>query len=327
MNQFLVDIALPVPIDRTFTYIVSPELQSSVLTGKRALVPFGKKHLTGVIVALPSATNIRGLKPVTDILDTKPTFSHEMLLLTKWISEYYFTPWGEVLKAATPQGLSQESKKTVRLIAQDIEAILQVTKKSAPQRHAIIQALADYAPLTFAQVQRKSRTKSIHAVLSEMQQRGWISITEEIGKAKAKPKSERMAALTADGLKIFTDKTNTASFPVKQFFILEALKNETSSGISAVEINSFLKRHHGSLSSLKTLVKKGLVHISEHEVFRRSEYDPVEPPPEYHVECKPDSMLSTKLSGQHQRELLKHFFYMESPGAEKRRCISKQFAM
>ena len=88
MNQFLVDIAIPVPIDRSFTYLVPPELQPSVLPGKRVLVPFGKKHLTGVIVGLPAATDVRGLKPVTDILDTKPTFSPDMLLLTKWIGEY-----------------------------------------------------------------------------------------------------------------------------------------------------------------------------------------------------------------------------------------------
>ena len=279
MNQFLVDIAIPVPIDRTFTYLVPPELQPSVLPGKRVLVPFGKKHLTGVIVGLPAATDVRGLKPVTDILDTKPTFSPDMLLLTKWIGEYYFTPWGEVLRAATPQGLSQESKQTVRLVTQDIEALLQATKKSAPRQHAILQALADGAPLNLAQVQRKSHSKSIHAVLSEMHQRGWISIEEELERPKAKPKLERIVAFTDSGQRIFSDETSKASLSDKQLFLLEALWQEVSPEINAVEINSFLQRHHGSLSSVKTLVKKDLLHISEQEVFRRSEYEPTEPPP------------------------------------------------
>ena len=279
MQQFLVDIALPVPIDRTFTYLVSPELQPSVLPGKRVLVPFGKKYLTGIIVRLPATTDVRGLKPVTDILDTKPTFSPEMLLLTKWIGEYYFTPWGEVLRAATPQGLSQESKQTVRLVTQHIEVLLQATKKSAPRQHAILQVLAGGAPLNLAQVQRKSHTKSIRAVLSEMHQRGWISITEEIEKTKAKPKLERLVAITASGLKIFSDETTRASIPGKQLLILEALRQELSPKTDAVEINSFLQRHRASLSSLKTLGKKGLLQISEREIFRRSEYEAIEPPP------------------------------------------------
>jgi len=276
VQQLLVDITLPVPIDRTFTYLVPPELQSSAAPGKRVLAPFGKKHLTGVIVGLPATTDVRGLKPVSDILDTKPTFSPEMLSLTKWIAEYYFTPWGEVLRAATPQGLSQGSKKIVRLVTEDIEALLQATKKSAPRQHAILQALVDSAPLNLAQVQRISHTKSIHAVLNEMQQRGWISIEEELEKPKAKPKLERFVAITTSGLRIAADKTNTASLSDKQLFIIETLRKELSSEVNAVEINSFLQCHHGSLSSLKTLVKKGLLEILEREVFRRSEYEPAE---------------------------------------------------
>jgi primosomal protein N' (replication factor Y) (superfamily II helicase) len=280
VQQFLVDIALPVPIDHIFTYLVAPELQSSAVPGKRAIVPFGKKHLTGVIVACPTATDVRGLKPIVDILDTKPAFSPEMLSLTKWIAEYYFTPWGEVLRAATPQGLSQESRKTIRLIVQDIEAILQATKKSAPGQNAVLRSLANGVPLHLAQLQKKSRTKNIHAVLDEMQRRGWISIQEELAKPKAKPKLERIIAFTDNGLKILSDETRKASLTEKQLFLLEALRKEMSSGTETFEINSFLQRNHASLSSLKTLIKKDVLRINEREVFRRSEYEPVEPPPD-----------------------------------------------
>jgi primosomal protein N' (replication factor Y) (superfamily II helicase) len=278
LNQFFVDIALPVPIDHTFTYLVPPEFQSSALPGKRALVPFGKKHLTGVIVALPVVTEVQTLKPIVDILDTKPTFSTEMLSLTKWIGEYYFTPWGEVLRAATPQGLSQESRKTIRLTAQDIEVLLYATKKSAPRQHAILRALADGMPLNLAQVQKKSRIKGIHAVLDEMQRRGWISIEEELEKPKAKPKVERVVSFTDNELKKVLDETRRAFLSDKQLFLVEALRKELSPGTDVREVNSFLQRHHASLSSLKTLEKKGILKICKREIFRRSEYELIEPP-------------------------------------------------
>ena len=83
MQPFLVDIALYVPLDHTFTYLVSPELQSSAAIGKRAIVPFGNKYLTGVFVGMPATTTVSGLKPINDILDVKPTFSPELLALTK----------------------------------------------------------------------------------------------------------------------------------------------------------------------------------------------------------------------------------------------------
>ena len=197
MQPFLVDIALSLPIDHTFTYLVPPELQSFVAIGKRVMVPFGNKHLTGVIVGLPAATTVSGLKPVHDILDVKPTFSPELLALTKWIAEYYLAPWGEVLRAATPQGFSQESKKMVRLLAQNVEALLQTTKKSAPRQNAILSALKSGETLSFSQLQTKVRAKSIYAVVGEMEQRGWISVEEEIEKPKVKPKKERVVGFTA----------------------------------------------------------------------------------------------------------------------------------
>ena len=272
MQPFLVDIALYLPLDHTFTYLVSPELQSSVAIGKRAMVPFGSKHLTGVIVGLPATTNVQGLKPINDILDVKPTFSPELLALTKWIAEYYLAPWGEVLKAATPQGFSQESKKMIHLSAQNIDTLLQTTKKSAPRQHAILQSLKNGQTLTLSQLQIKARAKSIHTVVSEMQQRGWISVDEEIEKQRVKPKIEQVVNFTTVSKKILSDETTKAVFSSKQIFLIEALQKELTPESNTIEINSFLKKNNASLSSLKTLVKNGVLQISEREVFRRSEY-------------------------------------------------------
>ena len=280
MQQFLVDIAIYIPLDRTFTYLVPPELQSSVAIGKRALVPFGKKHLTGVIVGLPAATNVPGLKPVNDILDVKPTFSPELLALTKWIAEYYLAPWGEVLRAATPQGFSQESKKMIHLQAQNVEALLQTVKKSAPRQYAILQALKSGNTFSFSQLQTKAHAKSIHAVINEMQQRGWIFVNEEVEKPKAKPKIERTISFTANGIKVVSDETNRISLSSKQLLLIESLQKEITTETNKIGVNLFLKKNNASLSSLKTLVKNGILQISEREVFRRSEYEPDGPPSE-----------------------------------------------
>ena len=280
MQPFLVDIALHIPLDRTFTYLVPPELQSSVAIGKRAMVPFGNRHLTGIIVGLPASTNVPGLKPVNDILDVKPTFSPELLTLTKWIAEYYLAPWGEVLRAATPQGFSQESKKIIHLLTHHGETFLQTLKKSAPRQHAILHALKNSEALSFSQLQTKTRAKSIHAVVSEMQQRGWISVEEEIKKPKANPKRERVVSFTADGREVISDEIKRTSISSKQMFLLEALQKELTYETNTIGLHSFLKKHNASLSSLKSLVKNDILQISEHEVFRRSEYEPDGPPPE-----------------------------------------------
>jgi primosomal protein N' (replication factor Y) (superfamily II helicase) len=75
MNQTLVDIALPVPLDRIFTYLVPPELAGAVELGRRVLVPFGRKKLSGVIVGFPTSPPAHSLRPLLDVLDSRPTFS------------------------------------------------------------------------------------------------------------------------------------------------------------------------------------------------------------------------------------------------------------
>lgn len=272
MNQFLVDIALPVPLEQTFTYLVPPELQPQARPGCRALVPFGRKYLTGVIVGHPSQTKISGLKPVKDILDAEPTFSEEMLKLSRWMSEYYFAPWGEVLRAATPQGYALESKKTVRLLATDIEPLLASTIKSAPRQYAILKILEKEHEITVAQLQKRAKSKSLHAVLNEMLQRGWIAVEEHIQQSKAKTKFENIVFLTSDG-KAPSDK----KLPSKQAALLEEILQRSQSDDNPIPVDALLKQLRASLSSLKGLETKGLVKIAKREVIRASSYETDEP--------------------------------------------------
>ncbi len=280
MKQFLVDIAVPVPLDKTFTYIVPPELQPLAQTGSRVLVPFGKKKLSGVIVGFPAKAPVQALKSLLDILDAEPTFSEEMLKLTRWMSEYYFAPWGEVLKAATPQGLTIESTRHVHLTIDDIRPALEATKRAAPKQHAILSALEHSKDLTVSQLQKKTRTRSIHAVLQQMKQCGWVAL-EEIAKSQAKPKCERFVQLTdrgRDSIRKTTESTNGKSNHLrnKQLAVLRALAEAEE----AQHAQSVLKHVGASLSTLRTLEQKGLLTLTLREVVRESDYEPIEPPPD-----------------------------------------------
>lgn len=283
MPQFLADIALPVPIDHTFTYLVPPDLEPLAKIGSRVLVPFGRKHLTGVIVARPSTTTVKGLKAIRDVLDAQPAFSQDMLRLTKWIAEYYFAPWGDVLRAAIPQGLSQESRRVVRLIIPNASSVLESLKGSAPKQRAILQTLQERGSLTVAQLQKKTRTKSVHAALNELQQRGWIAVTEEIPRAKAKPKLENVVRLTATGNKFADGIIQPASdgevrLSPKQLMFLHELASGSKQQDDPVSVTSLLKKVGLSLSSLRSVEKKGLVEITSREVVRMSEYESWETP-------------------------------------------------
>ncbi len=274
MTQLLADIALPVPIDHLFTYIVPPHLAPYAKPGVRALVPFGKKRITGVLVSLPETTTVRGLRPLADVLDATPTFSDEMLALTRWIAEYYFTPWGEVLKSALPQGMALESQRMVRLILNDPREALERTKKHAPKQHSVLLALQGASPLSVSQLQRKTGARSLSTLLHELEAKGWIAIEEHVTPPKAKLKKERLIDLTDAGRAALNNETTILT--AKQRSLLLALQDEGK----AIKSQALLKKAGASLSTLRTLVKNGFAQVVLREVIRTSEYDAIEQPPE-----------------------------------------------
>ncbi|GAJ04167.1 unnamed protein product, partial [marine sediment metagenome] len=106
-------IALPIPINTPFTYSVPSKLSESVEVGRRALVPFGKRLLTGFIIGIlshPGDIPLSKLKPIVDIIDDEPMFDHHMLELAEWVADYYLSSVGEVLKTAMPFGTMIKSR-------------------------------------------------------------------------------------------------------------------------------------------------------------------------------------------------------------------------
>lgn len=105
-----VDIILPVPLDGTFTYSVPQPLERQVKVGVRVLVPFGRsKTYTGIVASTHgTAPSVPQIKSVIQVLDASPVLTDTQMRLWQWISDYYMSPIGEVMKAALPSGLKTE---------------------------------------------------------------------------------------------------------------------------------------------------------------------------------------------------------------------------
>ncbi|TKJ40094.1 primosomal protein N' [candidate division LCP-89 bacterium B3_LCP] len=122
MPNFL-QVALPLPIDKTFVYRFPPELQSHVQPGCRAVVPFGRRVLTGIIVDDPvEDLPDKQIRDVLDLPDIDPLLPEDILQLAHWIKDYYLCSWGEALKAALPSGHLKKGKGTAILIEERISA-------------------------------------------------------------------------------------------------------------------------------------------------------------------------------------------------------------
>ena len=96
------DVAVCLPLSRTFVYRIS----ESIDVGCRVVVPFRKREVEGFVVALHNdAPKIEALV-VKEIVDKTPLLRPEIFKLCLWISEYYISPLGEVLKGALPPGIT-----------------------------------------------------------------------------------------------------------------------------------------------------------------------------------------------------------------------------
>ena len=138
------EVAVPLFVRQTYSYRLIGSLAEIARPGCRVLVPFGKKLVTGYVVALhdqlDEALDPASLKDVEQVLDEEPILTEEILTLTRWVADYYYAPWGECLRSALPAGLAASSEAFVTITDAGRLAIATVDERR--RENAIFKALA-----------------------------------------------------------------------------------------------------------------------------------------------------------------------------------------
>ncbi|XKM13421.1 primosomal protein N' [Orbaceae bacterium ac157xtp] len=113
--MLIAQVALPIKLHQLFDYIVPDALCDRVAGGLRVKVPFGNRHMIGLIVNLSpnSEYDVDKLKSIDDVIDVEPIFPPTLWQLLLWSADYYHYPLGEVLFHALPILLRQGRKASV----------------------------------------------------------------------------------------------------------------------------------------------------------------------------------------------------------------------
>jgi primosomal protein N' (replication factor Y) len=112
-----IEVALPVPLRRTFTYSLPDRIDRVVTAGVRVAAPLGKRMLTGYVLdifdhLLPDAdVDAQKIKDISEVLDEEPLITGEIIELAKWTADYYLSFIGEVLRASLPAGMSIKGRR------------------------------------------------------------------------------------------------------------------------------------------------------------------------------------------------------------------------
>ncbi|WXU00075.1 MAG: Primosomal protein N' [Catillopecten margaritatus gill symbiont] len=140
----ILEVAIPVPLNTTFDYLCDQE----VAVGVRVKVPFRRKKVIGVVLAIKEKSDFDKLKNVDEVLDDTPILDKPILDFLHWSANYYHHPIGEVIATALPKNLriGKEAiiKKVIGLPLEVSEPDFTPTNEQQDSIDTIIGSLNEY---------------------------------------------------------------------------------------------------------------------------------------------------------------------------------------
>ena len=91
--QRITQVAIPVPVRRCFDFL-APVSAAPLPRGTRVRVPFGRRHLTGVVMGTTDTSDVspERLRKIERVLDTEPVFEPPVFDWLCWVARYYHHP-------------------------------------------------------------------------------------------------------------------------------------------------------------------------------------------------------------------------------------------
>ena len=249
----IVEVALNLPLRRSFDYRWPNNLARVPETGLQVLVPFGAQKKGGVVVRVKEKSDFSRLKSVESLVDEEPLFSSEMLKLTKWTSEYYFCAWGETLNSAIPGGL------TLRLSTNytSSSSLLPNLDKLSKATLSLIQTQKTWTQKEWLKCNPVERD---HQILRDWITNDNVQTSHLLLGQKAKPKMERWVNLIKNVEVIKPAKRRKS----KREQIIQILSENPTVCWSEIQ-----NRVNAPSQALKKLKEEGYIDFFEKRVFRR----------------------------------------------------------
>lgn len=177
----IVDVLLPLRIDRSFHYWVMPETAADLKPGSVVEVNFRNRSTHAFVMGFPekSELDLDKLKPIGQVLFKEPIFDERMLRFLTWVSEYYCHPLGEVISTAVPRQAWAVSKRKRATKRSDPNKGLEMASAPPPeltveQKAAIEKIFSDDAnrPVLLHGVTGSGKTEVYMTVLEKVLESG-----------------------------------------------------------------------------------------------------------------------------------------------------------
>lgn len=255
-NYAKVVVAVSIETDKAFDYAVPESLDVQV--GSRVVVPFGKRHLEGFVVALLDTTDFDPLKikEITETIDDAPIFSQNMLKLAEFMAKKYKTPLATCLRAIMPSGIGLKNEYVAEISPE-------YTEKLKGKQGQVWEYIYTHGKCTQRELAEQFG-KNIQTVLNILQEKGAICITH-IYEAKDFVQRVKIAHFNEDDQSVEFDQLceRIVKKGGQAARVLEFLRQNRS-----VPVSDLAYLTQVSMSPIKSLEQKGIIKIEQREVRR-----------------------------------------------------------
>jgi len=255
-----IEVAVALPLYHTLTYRVPESLSGLASAGKRVLIPFQQRKVSGYILGPGKNTaNPNNIKLILDVLDEQPLFPPSMIPFFKWIADYYLHPIGQVIQGALPSGVNIYDFTTVTITPKGEKTLDE--DFITPLEDEILNCLKPVSSGPAKSHQIKSLCKKLdknipNALMTNMESKGLIIKKRELKSRVTKAKKERYIRLTQ--CDIPTDK-----FSESKKKIINAIKEKG-------EISTKALKHLVPTAPklIRSLESSGYISIFQKDVYR-----------------------------------------------------------
>jgi len=294
----IVEVAVGLPVSKTFHYRIPEKMMGSLRIGMRVLVPFKGRKVTGFSIDLleqsPKGVEEK-LREVEDLLDEAPLIDPQMLRFYRWISDYYLYPLGEVIKTGLPPGLQLKSELILSLTQDGMESLGR--EGLEPIQEKVFKEIGRCGKVSLKKILKMFLGEVSRPQLFLWKRKGLLNIEAGIEGKEVKPKFEKVIA--------YQGGEPTQPISKKRAEILDWIKEKGE--VSYPELS---KRFKSPSKSIQSLYVKGLVSLSRREVCRdlsvRSELKPY-PKPE--PTSDQEAILGEILKGIHSKRFSPFLIY------------------
>lgn len=260
--DFFLDVVLPIPLERFFTYRLTAEQASFIKKGMRIAVPFGKsKIFTALAFEIHNkAPEVYEAKEIDQVLDNQPLVTESQFKHWQWIADYYMCTLGEVMRGALPGSFLLESETMVlpNKIEETDETLL------SDNEFLILEALRHQSSLKIDEISKIVDRKNVLPIVNQLVKKQVVVLNETLYE-QYRPKMEKfikMAAIYESETKLeelleSLTRAQKQSQAVLAFFQLSPKQK------SPIKITDFVKLSGISKAVIKALIDKGIFETYE----------------------------------------------------------------